>query len=185
MMRSFTMVAAIALTVLLTGCSGMKLDQFRGTEPAFDLTDYFQGKTWAHGVFQSRGGEIKRQFRVVIDGYWDGEEFVLDETFAYADGETDERTWRITPTGEGEYVGRAGDIVGTARGREVGQALNWHYVLQLPYGDSTIDVRFDDWMIRQSENVVINRATVSKFGIRVGDVTLFFTKTDPDAGGES
>lgn len=161
----------------------MKLDQFRGTEPAFDLTGYFEGQTWAHGIFQSRGGEIKRQFRVEIDGYWEGEEFVLDEDFVYDDGETDSRTWRITPIGEGRYVGRAGDIVGTAAGHEVGQALNWRYVLRLPYGESTIDVAFDDWMIRRSENVVINRATVTKFGIRVGEVTLFFTKTDPDEGG--
>ncbi|MBN2873145.1 MAG: DUF3833 domain-containing protein [Halothiobacillaceae bacterium] len=182
MIRRLALAIAIATTLLLTGCSSMKLEQFRDTEPAFNLTDYFQGTTWAHGIFQSRGGEIKRQFRVVIDGYWDDEEFVLEERFTYADGETDERTWRITPTGDGEYVGRAGDIVGTARGREVGQALNWNYVLQLPYGDSTLDVRFDDWMIRQSENVMINRATVSKFGIRVGEVTLFFTKSDPDGG---
>jgi hypothetical protein len=35
-------------------------------------------------------------------------------------------------------------------------------------------------MIRVSKNVMINRAYVSKFGVRVGEVTLFFTKTDPD-----
>ncbi|QGT77657.1 DUF3833 family protein [Guyparkeria halophila] len=180
MIRHLTVASALALTLLLTGCSSMKLEQFQGTTPAFDLTGYFEGQTWAHGIFESRGGEIKRQFRVEIDGYWEGEEFVLDEDFVYDDGETDQRTWRITPTGEGRYVGRAGDIVGEAAGHEVGQALNWRYVLRLPYGDSTIDVAFDDWMIRRSENVVINRATVTKFGIRVGEVTLFFTKTDPD-----
>ncbi|MCL7751960.1 DUF3833 domain-containing protein [Guyparkeria hydrothermalis] len=156
MIRHLTVASALALTLLLTGCSSMKLEQFQGTTPAFDLTGYFEGQTWAHGIFESRGGEIKRQFRVEIDGYWEGEEFVLDEDFVYDDGETDQRTWRITPTGEGRYV------------------------LRLPYGDSTIDVAFDDWMIRRSENVVINRATVTKFGIRVGEVTLFFTKTDPD-----
>lgn len=183
MIRRFALAMTLATTFLVSGCSSMKLDQFQGTTPAFDLTGYFAGKTWAHGIFEGRGGEIKRQFRVEIDGYWEDEEFVLDEDFVYDDGETDQRTWRITPTGEGEYVGRAGDIVGTAQGREVGQALNWRYVLRLPYNDSTIDVTFDDWMIRRSENVVINRATVSKFGIRVGEVTLFFTKSDPDGSG--
>ncbi|MFP4640192.1 MAG: DUF3833 domain-containing protein [Guyparkeria sp.] len=183
MIRRFALATTLATTLLVSGCSSMKLDQFQGTTPAFDLTGYFAGKTWAHGIFEGRGGEIKRQFRVEIDGHWEGEEFVLDEDFVYDDGETDQRTWRITPAGEGEYVGRAGDIVGTAEGREVGQALNWHYVLRLPYNDSTIDVTFDDWMIRRSENVVINRATVSKFGIRVGEVTLFFTKSDPDGSG--
>ncbi|MDV6319628.1 DUF3833 domain-containing protein [Chromohalobacter sp. HP20-39] len=183
MIRRFMVATLVAFTLLLAGCSSMTLEQFRGTKPAFALTDYFEGKTWGYGVFQSRGGEIKRQFRVEIDGYWEGEEFILDEDFVYDDGETDQRTWRITPTDEGRYIGRAEDIIGTAKGREVGQALNWRYELRLPYDDSTIDVTFDDWMVRQSENVVINRATVTKFGIRVGEVTLFFTKTNPD--GES
>ncbi len=182
MMRRFTLATAFAFTLLLTGCSSMNLEQFRDTEPTFQLTEYFQGKTWAHGVFQGRGGAVKRQFRVEIDGYWEDDVFVLDEVFEYKDGETDQRTWRIEPTGEGEYVGRAGDIVGTAQGREVGQALRWQYVLRLPYNDSTIDVKFDDWMLRQSQNVVINRASVSKFGIRVGEVILFFTKSNPDGG---
>jgi hypothetical protein len=37
-------------------------------------------------------------------------------------------------------------------------------------------MHFDDWMFRQSEDVVLNRATVSKFGITVGSVTLAFVK---------
>ena len=184
MKRYLAYLFGLMAVLTLNGCTSMKIEQFKGTEPAFNLTEYFEGRTWAHGLFEGRNGEIKRQFRVEIDGYWEGEEFVLDEDFVYDDGETDQRTWRITPTGDGSYVGRAGDIVGTAEGREVGQALNWRYTLRLPYGDSTIDVKFDDWMIRRSENVVMNRATVSKFGIRVGEVTLFFVKSDPD-GDES
>ncbi len=38
----------------------MNLEPFRDTQPAFDLTEYFQGKTWAHGVFQGRSGAVKR-----------------------------------------------------------------------------------------------------------------------------
>lgn len=169
-------------TILLTGCSGMDMKQFADTEPAFDLTEYFKGKTYAYGIFQSRGGTVERQFKVEIDGYFDGDTFVLDEDFTYDDGETEKRVWRITQTGENQYEGTAGDIVGKAEGRVVGQALNWRYVLDLPYGDGSIKLNFDDLMLRQSENVVINRAIVRKFGIRVGEVTLFFTKTDPDAG---
>ncbi|MFC0355200.1 MULTISPECIES: DUF3833 family protein [Chromohalobacter] len=41
---------------------------------------------------------------------------------------------------------------------------------------------YDDWMICQSEDVVIHRATVTKFGIQVGEVTLFFTQSNPDGG---
>ncbi|HER35230.1 MAG TPA: DUF3833 family protein, partial [Halothiobacillaceae bacterium] len=47
MIRRLALAIAIATTLLLTGCSSMKLEQFRDTEPAFNLTDYFQGTTWA------------------------------------------------------------------------------------------------------------------------------------------
>ena len=39
MIRRLTLMATIALSLLLTGCSSMKLEQFRDTEPAFNLTE--------------------------------------------------------------------------------------------------------------------------------------------------
>ena len=37
-------------------------------------------------------------------------------------------------------------------------------------------VHFNDWIYQQDENVAINRAYVSKFGINIGSVTLVFFK---------
>jgi hypothetical protein len=48
--------------------------------------------------------------------------------------------------------------------------------LRLPYRGKNINVKFDDWMFLQADGVLVNRATVSKFGFKVGEVTLFFTK---------
>jgi hypothetical protein len=67
-------------------------------------------------------------------------------------------------------------VVGSAEGAAYGQALNWRYTLRLPYRDKTIDVQFDDWMFLQPGGVLVNRATLSKFGFKVGEVTLFFVK---------
>ena len=39
-----------------------------------------------------------------------------------------------------------------------------------------MNVKFDDWLIMQDEKHVFNTATMKKFGIRLGDVYLFFTK---------
>jgi len=38
------------------------------------------------------------------------------------------------------------------------------------------DVQFDDWMYLVDEKVMLNKAVMSKFGIRLGEVTLSFTK---------
>jgi len=155
----------------------MKLDDFATSTPALVLEDYFRGRTEAWGVFEDRFGRVRRQFKVDIDGSFDGRELTLIEDFVYADGEEDRRIWHITPLGAGRYEGRADDIVGAAAGEARGNALHWQYDMHLPVGDRTWQVHFDDWMLLQSDGVLINRATISKFGITLGQVTLFFRKT--------
>jgi Protein of unknown function (DUF3833) len=127
-------------------------------------------------VFEDRFGRVRRQFKVDIDGSFDGRELTLVEDFVYADGEQDRRVWRITTLGDGRYEGRADDVVGAATGEVRGNAVHWQYDLQLPIGASTSQVHFDDWMLLQGDGVLINRATVSKFGIMLGQITLFFRK---------
>lgn len=155
----------------------MKLDDFAAGTPSLALEDYFQGRTEAWGLFEDRFGRVRRQFKVDVDGSFDGRELTLVEDFVYADGEEDRRIWRITSLGDGRYEGRADDVVGAATGEALGNALHWEYDMQLPIGDSTWQVHFDDWMLLQNDGVLINRATVSKFGITLGEVTLFFRKS--------
>jgi hypothetical protein len=42
--------------------------------------------------------------------------------------------------------------------------------------DKVYEVQFDDWMFLMNERVMLNRAVMSKFGFRLGEVTLAFTK---------
>jgi len=179
-MRPFRFVAVIAL-LLVSGCSSMQPSDFTGTEPRLVLEEYFEGWTRAWGLFEDRFGTVRRQFVVDIDGTWDGEMLTLDERFAFADGETDRRVWRITKTGEHTYQGRADDVVGLATGVARGNALNWRYDLDLDVGERTWRVHFNDWMFLQPGGVLINRAQVTKFGLVVGTVTIAFRKDAEDA----
>ncbi|WP_229721826.1 DUF3833 domain-containing protein [Marinobacterium nitratireducens] len=154
----------------------MRIEQFRDARPQLRLEQYFDGRVLAWGWFEDRFGQVRRQFFVEIDGQWDGRELVLDEAFSYSDGETDRRVWIITPDGAGGYSGRAEDIVGTARSETAGNALNWRYRMDLKVGDSHWRVSFDDWMLLQGDGVLLNRARVSKWGLTVGEVNLFFLK---------
>jgi hypothetical protein len=43
-------------------------------------------------------------------------------------------------------------------------------------GATTIEVQFDDWMYLMTDKVMLNKATMSKFGVRLGEVTLSFSK---------
>ena len=161
---------------LLAGCGGMNIEDYAGTTPEFRLEEYFLGETRAWGIFQTRGGDLKRQFTVDIHGEMQGDELVLTEDFVYRDGEISQRVWRIRKLDEHRYEGRADDVVGTATGVRYGQALNWRYDLAIEIDGRTWTFAFDDWMFLHEDGVMVNRAAMSKFGIRVGEVTLFFRK---------
>ncbi|QSX34559.1 DUF3833 domain-containing protein [Shewanella avicenniae] len=171
------LLAFILTTVTLTGCSS-DLTEYRTTSPKFDLFDYFQGELKAWGMVQDYTGKQTRRFEVQIKGTVIGNTLTLDEAFAYDDGETDTRVWTITRSSDGKYIGQADDIIGEASGEEQGNALRWRYDFRLKTADYDIDVHFDDWMYRQDQHHVFNVSSISKWGIEVGKVTLFFTKLD-------
>ena len=176
-MRTFlSLTLALMGFVFLNGCSSMKVENYAHTQPKLDIFDYFSGHTEAWGQFQDRSGEVKRRFTVAITGSIKGKTLTLDERFVYDDGETQQRIWVIEDLGNGRYSGRADEVIGIAEGHAAGAVLNWRYTLDLPYQDSTIHVQFDDWMFLQDNNVMLNRAEVTKWGFRVGEVTLFFKK---------
>jgi len=67
-------------------------------------------------------------------------------------------------------------VVGQATGKSAGNAFNFKYTFDLAVGDKTMRVKFDDWMYLQDDNVLFNKATIKKFGARLGDVYIFFDK---------
>ena len=170
--------AALALALGgLAGCASAPTPADYATEkPVLDLKRYFNGELVAHGIFSDRSGKVVRRFTVQMTGTWQGNEGTLDERFTYSDGTTERRVWRLTDLGGGRWKGRADDVVGEATGVAAGNALNWAYTLRLPVDGKVYEVQFDDWMFLMDERVMLNKAVMSKFGIRLGEVTLSFYK---------
>jgi opacity protein-like surface antigen len=167
----------LAAAVLLTGCASAPAPaDYAAERPVFELERYFDGKVSAHGIFTDRGGKVVRRFSVAMDCRWNGDEGVLDEDFSYSDGKKERRVWHIKKLPGGRYAGTAADVVGTAQGQAAGNALQWNYTLRLPVDGSVYEVRFDDWMFLVDDKVMLNKAVMSKFGLRLGEVTLAFHK---------
>ena len=155
----------------------MKIEDYAAFEPKLDLFAYFQGNTRGWGVFQDRGGALKRQFVVDIKGEVNKDgELVMTEDFVWNDGEISQRIWYIRKQDAHRYSGRAADVVGEAKGAAYGNALNWQYDLNLPVDGKVWQVHFDDWMYLQPDGVLLNRAKMSKFGFTLGEVTIAFQK---------
>ena len=173
-LRRACLGAALALS--LAGCAGPSVQDYAREQPQLDLRQYFNGTLDAYGVFTDRSGQVVRRFTVVMRCSWNGDEGVLDEDFTYSDGTTQKRIWRLRHEGNGRYTGRADDVVGVAEGQTAGNAFRWGYTLALPVDGRVWNVQFDDWMYLLDERVMLNKAVMSKFGIRLGEVTLSFVR---------
>ena len=176
MKRRLLLASATAATLAMTGCASPQIETYANEKPLLDLQQYFNGTLDAYGIFTDRSGAVVKRFTVVMQCSWTGTEGVLDETFRYADGSTQKRIWHLTRQPDGRFTGRADDVVGEALGESRGNAFHWNYTLSLPVDGRVIEVQFDDWMYLMTDQVMLNKATMSKFGVRLGEVTLSFNK---------
>ena len=163
---------------MLSGCSGNTMDYYKGSKPDIDIKEYFNGPIKAWGIVQDWRGRVVRKFDVDMVGTWEGDVGTLEEEFRYYDGETQQRTWVIKKLSDNQYEGTAGDILDKAKGKSEGNAVNWHYSMDLPVGDTTYRLKFDDWMWQLNDGVLINRSYLKKFGITVAELTIVMQKQE-------
>ena len=154
----------------------MKPEDFKDQKPKLIIENYLSGKVKAWGILQNRSGKVTRQFSAILDGKWNGKKLILDEKFDWSDGEIQTRQWQITKIDEHNYEGTAGDVVGKAKGYSYGPAFKFEYVLLVKVKGKEIKITFDDWIFMQNERVAINRAKMTKFGIKVAELTVMFVK---------
>lgn len=171
-------VLLVGLITLLASCGRPSLDDPKLSTKELNLEEYFAGRTVAYGQFQDRLGKVSQRFKVTIDGRWDGQKLVLDERFVYSDGGKDRRVWTLTKTAEEAWQGTAEGVQGVAIGQERGDTFNWRYTIDLPKrdGEGTLRVSFDDWMWLLEDGRLLNKAYMTKAGVKLGVVTIFFEK---------
>lgn len=169
-------IKTILIATLLAGCAGPDVQQYRSATPALDPAEYFTGVTDAWGIFQKRNGEVTKRFHVEITGSQQQDTLTLDEHFRYHDGSTQQRVWRLVRNGDGRWRGTAADVKGEAQGETAGNALRWQYILLLPVDGTTYEMQFDDWMFLIDRCTMMNRASMRKFGVEFGQVTLTFRR---------
>ena len=173
--------ALMALSLGIASCARKDVGTLDSHQPRLVLEEFFAGQSVAYGIFEDRFGNLRRQFRVNLSGKMQGNNLVLEEEFLYDDGERASRTWTIDRLGNNAngavaYQGRAADVTAAANGLQVGNALNWQYDVTLEMSGLSMEVHFDDWIYQQDEDIAINRAFVTKFGVEIGSVTIVFIR---------
>jgi len=165
----------IFYTTLLAGCKATIVD-YQGTQPAFEMNEFFDGELRAYGMVQSRSGKVIRRFNATLSGSWNGDAGVLDEHFVYDDGETQQRIWNLQKLPNGQYQGFANDVAGAAYGNSRGFAFNWHYTLLIEVQGKAWKIDLNDWIYLLDKKRIINRTVMKKWGFKVGEITLFIEK---------
>jgi Protein of unknown function (DUF3833) len=148
------------------------------TAATFDLTQFFDGHTAAHGIFEDRFGRVRRRFDGLFIGRWVGDEFVLNETFTFDDGEVDTRIWRLRRVVDGQFSATTEDCIGTARCDSLPLATRMRYDFKLKMKKRVLPVSLDDRIYRLDNRRAMNRCTVSKWGVKLGELSIFLEKVD-------
>lgn len=172
-------VLAGLLLISLAACGRQALEDYASETPRLDLREYLSGSLDATGIFFDRTGRAAVRFTVEIDGRWTGDEGTLDERFRYSDGRSETRTWKIRFADDTRFTATAGDTVGEATGAQTGNAATMRYRLRIPREQGEVVVSMEDWFYLQADGTLINRATMRKFGLTVGEVLVVFRKSGP------
>lgn len=176
----FRLYIAALIISLLGACSPVTVEDYRNYKPALQPETFFSGYLTAHGVIKNRSGLVIRTFNAHIDANWREGIGTLVEDFTFNDGESQQRIWTLTPNRSGSYTGTAADVVGPGKMKLAGNSLFLDYVLRIPYGESTIDVRVDDRMYLVAPDVLINESVMKKFGVKVGSIDLVIVRHNRD-----
>ncbi len=152
------------------------LDAYAGQTPVLDLRSYLSGTLLASGAFFGRSGRMERRFAMETVGRRSGNRVALDERLSYDDGETVDRRWTLDFAEDGTFVATAPDVEGAAPGAQRGNAAIMRYRLRLPWRRGEIVVGMEDRFFLLNDGTLINRARMSKFGLKVGDVFALFRR---------
>jgi len=174
--RPALIAVALLIVLLLFGCSSVSIVDYKDEKPSLILEDYLNGTFDAYGLFINRKGQVTRRMHVVMKASWTGDIGVLDEDFTWSDGEKQKRIWHLKKISPTKYEGRAEDVVGVAQGEVSGNAFHWEYTLAVKVNESVYNFSFDDWMYLMNDQVLINSAEMSKFGLTVGRINIVFLK---------
>ena len=173
-------LSILLAAVLVSGCS-QSVSEYSNETPQLKLDQFFQGESRAWGVLHDWQGKQSVRFTAELCGSWQGNSGNLYELFYFSDGRVEQRHWQLQQNSDGSVSGSAGDVVGQATGQLAGNSLYWEYTLRIPYDGDTLDVKVKDWLYLIDNENLLNRTSLHKFGVTVGELTLSIQQQNKNA----
>jgi hypothetical protein len=132
------------------------------TAPKIDIKKFFSGDIEGFAIIQNSAGKIIGTTQVKISGKWDENKGEIRQNFIYDGKIKDSRIWLVTVNGDGTFEAIGHDFLAPAKGKQVGNAAQIFYTLNLMYQGSKKPVRFEDKMYLIDEKSMIEISTFNK-----------------------
>ncbi len=161
----------------LEACARQPRLPFANGQPIFKPEKYFAGHTHSWGVFERHSGEPKQILTTRTNGHWQDGVFYFEQDIAIEHGKRQHRSWRIRRLDEHHYSATGTGIVGTAHGEAWGNAFHLDFTMAVLGANPLGHVHMSQWMYLQEDGItLINRATATKAGLIVAEITEQFRK---------
>jgi len=164
------------LLLSVTGCASPGIEAYKNNGPTVDIREYFNGDLVAYGTVQDFTGKVLSRFTAKIHGSWQGNQGTLNEHFLFDDGKTEQRLWSFTLNDDGSFKGTAHDVIGEAKGRQLGNAIFMDYTLKRTIDGREMEFTMDDRLYLIDNTYLMNQTKMKKFGITVAELNIGFHK---------
>ena len=153
MFRSLFVLAL--LSTFIFGCGTRSIAIYEAETPSFNLESFFSGKVDGWGIVLNRNNDVVKRFKVNVEGYCtaDKSSGKLVEKFLWSDGKREERVWNLKKL----------------------QITNGEKLVMVSSVPHTVLLQ---GMFLVEDDVLMNRAVFSKFGLKLGTVIITFKKSN-------
>ncbi|HFB2047981.1 MAG: DUF3833 family protein [Hyphomicrobiaceae bacterium] len=146
-------------------------------QTAFSIQNFFEGTTYAWGIFEDRFGKVRSRSSVVINGIWLNNTFTLQEEIIYDNERKENRTWHILFENHGKFTATCDDCISQAVGRTLENEILMRYRLNLKIKKRSLKADFLDRIIKIDNRHAVGKTTMFKWGVKLGELLLFFEKS--------
>lgn len=169
--RTRALLIVLPVTLILAGClGGFRVAETPVSGLAFRPEEFFAGATRGEGMLDKRFG-ADRAFRVSGQGHLEPDgTFVLAQTVTYADGETEQRVFRLRRVNDHEYTGTLTDAPGAVQARVEGNVFHVRYAMKRAMSMEQVI------QLQPGGQTALNRATVRLLGIPVARLSETITR---------
>ena len=178
-LRALAPASFFAALLLLVGCTPpLPAGAFATTTPAFDPITFWTGHTASWGVIENRDGAPTAIITTTTDGTPESPAGLHMIQHVTHDGQTTTRDWHLRRLGPHSFEATANDVAGTAHGTTFGRTLHWTWTLETHPGHPLYNVTMDQWMYLADNGTLMNRTIISKWGVRLAEVSEQFVRVE-------